>query len=74
MKLYWTTTMELVKSNPTIFPYNLKAEGMFISAPGTMIFRTRQEAEEVIRKAKAEIAHAQAAAEFDDEFYKNKEN
>lgn len=74
MKIYWTTTGELVKANPTIFPFNLKAEGMFISAPGTMIFRSRQEAEEVIRRARAEIAHAQEAQEFDDEFYKNKEN
>lgn len=60
MRLYWTTTSELVKSSPEIFAYNLKAEGMFIGAPGTLIFRTKREAQEAIEKAKAEISRLEA--------------
>ena len=55
MKLFWTTTGELIKSNPEIFVHNLKSEGMFIGVPGTLIFRTRDEALEGIRKAKAAV-------------------
>lgn len=60
MRIYWTTTRELTKIHPLIFPYNLKSEGMFIAAPGTMIFRSRQEAEDGIRKAQEEIANVKA--------------
>lgn len=52
MKLYWTTTAELAKSSPEIFSYNLKADGMFIGAPGTLIFRTRKEAQTAVDRAK----------------------
>jgi len=68
MKLYWTTTTEISKTNPNIFCHNLKAEGMFIGAPGTLIFRTKQEALNAIQKAKEEIRTAQLAYEFDKEF------
>lgn len=72
MRLYWTTTTEIIKANPNIFCHNLKAEGMFIGAPGTLIFRTRQEALDAIAKAKQEIETAQIAYDFDRTF--NEEN
>lgn len=52
MKLFWTTTSELAKANPEIFVHNLKSEGMFIGVPGTLIFRTKQEALDGIKAAK----------------------
>lgn len=52
MKIYWTTTGELAKINPEIFSFNLKAEGMFIGVPGTLIFRTKKEAQTAIDNAK----------------------
>lgn len=55
MKLYWTTTTEMAKEEPEIFVFNMKAEGMFIGVPGTLIFRSRQEAERAVRAAKAAI-------------------
>lgn len=55
MKLYWTTIGELLKSSPQIFTHNLKGEGMFISAPGTMIWRTKEEAIQGIEEAKKVI-------------------
>lgn len=51
MVLYWTTTQELAKLQPKIFSFNLKKEGMFIGAPGTIIFRTKKEAQAAIDKA-----------------------
>lgn len=74
MRIYWTTTTELAKANPSIFGFNLKAEGMFIGAPGTLIFRTRQEALDAIKKAKEAIRTAEIAQDFDNIFYDNKEN
>lgn len=59
MKVYWTTTGELAKSSPEIFCYNIKEKGMFIGVPGTLIFRTRQEAEKVISEAKKLIRRGQ---------------
>lgn len=55
MRIYWTTTTELAKEEPQIFSYNLKAQGMFIGVPGTLIFRTRREAEQSVKAAKAAI-------------------
>lgn len=55
MRIYWTTTTEMVKAKPQIFAFNLKKEVMFIGAPGTIIFRTKSEALEAIAKAKAAI-------------------
>lgn len=55
MKIYWTTIGEMAKSSPEIFTFNLKSEGMFIGAPGTVIFRTKEEALTAIDKAKAEL-------------------
>lgn len=52
MRLYWTTTGELARTNPEIFVHNLKSEGMFIGTPGTLIFRSKKEALEGIEKAK----------------------
>lgn len=52
MRIYWTTTTELCKADPQIFCHNLKKEGMFISTPGTMIFRTKKEALDNIAQAK----------------------
>lgn len=65
MRLYWTTTSELCKTNPEIFCHNLKKEGMFIGAPGTIIFRTKQEALDGIVNAKAWIAE-QRFKDFED--------
>lgn len=56
MKIYWTTMGEISRLSPEIFSFNLKADGMFIGAPGTLIFRTREEAQAAIEKAKAAIS------------------
>ena len=56
MRLYWTTTLELTKASPEIFAYNLKEQGMFIGVPGTLLFRTKAEAQKAIDAAKAEMA------------------
>lgn len=55
MKIYWTTIQEMQKFNPEIFCFNLKEKGMFISAPGTLIFRSRQEAEKNIKEAQEAV-------------------
>ena len=55
MRLYWTTTGELAKSNPEIFKHDLKSDGMYIGVPGTLIFRTKQEALKAVDSAKAWI-------------------
>lgn len=52
MRLYWTTTTELTKLQPKVFTFDLKKEGMFIGVPGTLIFRTRGEAQQAIENAK----------------------
>lgn len=69
MRIYWTTTTEMVKAKPQIFAFNLKKQGMFIGAPGTIIFRTKSEALEAIQKAKDAIR----AQDFDNIFEKNEE-
>lgn len=56
MRLYWTTTLEMAKTNPEIFCHNLKSEGFYIGCPGTIIFRSRQEALDTIEKVKAMAA------------------
>lgn len=56
MKLYIVQAQELIKANPPIDVFNLKSDGLYVGAPGTIIFRTRQEAEEAIVRAHIAIA------------------
>lgn len=67
MRIYWTTTTEMAKEEPEIFAYNLKSQGMFIGVPGTLIFRTRREAEQSVKAAKAAIEANLAQEQKDNE-------
>lgn len=52
MKIFWSTVEEFSKIKPRIFEHNLKADGMFITAPGTLIFRTRNDALRAVEEFK----------------------
>ena len=56
MKLYIVQAQELIKANPPIDCFNLKSDGLYVGAPGTIIFRSRQEAEEAIVRAHIALA------------------
>ena len=56
MKLYIVQAQELIKANPPIDVFNLKSDGLYVGAPGTIIFRSRQEAEEAIVRAHIALA------------------
>jgi len=66
MRIYWTTTTEMIKNSPEIFVFNLKEQGMFIGVPGTLIFRTRQEAIDAISQAKEQIELERLRKEYDE--------
>lgn len=56
MKLYIVQAQELIKANPPIDVFNLKSDGLYVGAPGTIIFRSRQEAEDAIVRAHIALA------------------
>lgn len=56
MKLYAVDSRELHMHSPKIHTFNLKAEGMLLPKPGTLIFRTYQEAVDAIDHAHYLIA------------------
>ena len=56
MKLYIVQAQELIKANPQIDCFNLKSDGLYVGAPGTIIFRSRQEAEEALVRAHIALA------------------
>ena len=64
MNVWWITTGELATANPQVHKHNIKKDGMFISCPGTLIFRTKQEALDGIKKAQEWLAKTQMAAEY----------
>ena len=64
MVIWWTTTGELATGSPKIYKHNIKKEGMFISCPGTLIFRTKAEALQGVEEARAWLAKTQTAAEY----------
>ena len=59
MILWWITTGEMVNPNAEPHKHNLKKEGMFIGCPGTLIFRTKQEALDGIAKAREYVIKTQ---------------
>ena len=61
MRLYFVRSQELIKSSPAIDCLNLKADGIIINAPGTIIFRTREEAQAAIDAAHTAMAMNQQA-------------
>ena len=64
MLIWWITTQEMLKANAEPHKHNLKKEGMFIGCPGTVIFRTKQEALDGIANAKAYAAKTQMASAY----------
>ena len=66
MKLYIVQAQELSKQFPTIATFNLKSDGLYIGRPGTIIFRTHDEAQAAIDRihiAMAEEVARQREAE-----------
>lgn len=66
MKLYIVQAQELSKNSPEIATFNLKSDGLYVGRPGTIIFRTHDEAQAAIDRihiAMAEEAARQRAAE-----------
>lgn len=51
MRLFFVQSRELIKSNPKIDSFNLKADGIYIGVPGMIIFRSRDEAQAAIDAA-----------------------
>lgn len=64
MILWWITTGEMLSPSAEPHKHNLKREGMFIGCPGTLIFRTKQEALDGIANAREYAAKTQMAAPY----------
>ena len=61
MKIYFVQAHELVRADPNIQCFNLKADGIVIQQPGMILFRNHQEAQAAIDAAHAALRMNQEA-------------